>query len=259
MSSQESANFSTADLPDVGLLPKIRYYWTFVVAALCFIIIGIPVILIGYVLRGVFNYKEFIYPFGKFGARCYVRAAGARVHVKGYEQLDPNQAYVFVANHQSNLDPPLLIANIPRNTAWLAKKEVFKIPIMGQGIRQVHAIPVDRTNREAAIASTKLGAEVLHTGRSVVAFPEGTRSVDGKLKEFKKGVFYMALEAGVPIVPMVVNDTRLVMRRGTKYCLPNDVYVEFLPPIGTAEFTLKNIDELIAKVRDEFVSRVRTD
>ena len=259
MQSQESAKFSTADLPDVGLLPKLRYYWTFVVAALCFIIIGIPVILIGYVLRGIFNYKEFIYPFGRFGARCYVGAAGARVQVNGYEKLDPKQAYVFVANHQSNLDPPLLIANIPRNTAWLAKKEVFKIPIMGQGIRQVHAIPVDRTNREAAIASTKRGAEVLHTGRSVVAFPEGTRTVDGKLKEFKKGVFYMALEAGVPIVPMVVNDTRLVMRKGTKYCLPGDVYVEFLPQISTDGYTLQNVDELITKVRDEFVSRVRTD
>ncbi len=259
MQSEESANLSTAAQPQIGLLPKLRYYWTFVVAALCFIILGIPVILIGLLLRRLFNNQDFIYPFGKFGARCYLRAAGARVHASGYENVDPHKAYVFVANHQSNLDPPLIIAYIGRNPGWLAKKEVFKIPIMGQGIKQVHAIPVDRTNREAAIASTKRGADVLRTGRSVVAFPEGTRTVDGKIKDFKKGVFYMALEAGAPVVPIIVNDTRLVMRKGTSYCLPNDVSVEILPPISTEGYTLSNVGELITKVQNEFVKRVKTD
>lgn len=237
---------------------RLRYYGTFVVAALCFLILGIPVIPFAWLLRWVFGGDgDFVYPFGKFGARLYVWTAGARVHVSGLERLDPRQAYVFAANHQSNLDPPLLFYCLQRNPGWLAKKEVFRIPIMGQGLPLVHACAIDRSDSAAAIASTKRAAAVLRGGRSVVAFPEGTRSVDGQLKPFKKGVFFMAVEAGVPIAPVVVNDTRLVMRKGTNYCVPGDVFVEVLPPVGTEGFNEANIDELVNKVRDEFVPRVR--
>lgn len=243
----------------VGLLPKLRYYWTYVVAALCFLILGVPVIPLGFLMRWLFGNRDFIYPPGKFGARLYLRAAGARVHATGHENVDPNKSYVFVANHQSNLDPPLIICYIQRNPGWIAKQELFRVPLLGQGIQLVNAIPIDRSNRESAIASTKRAAEVVRAGRSVVAFPEGTRTVDGRLKEFKKGVFYMAIEAGVPVVPIVVNDTKLVMRKGTKYCLPHDVFMEILPPISTEGYAAENVDELIAKVFAEFVPRVRTD
>lgn len=242
-----------------GLLARLRYYATFVVAALCFLIIGLPVIPVGYLLRRLFGVRDFIYPFGKFGARLYLRTAGARVHASGLARLDPQQPYVFVANHQSNLDPPLLIAYLDRNPSFLAKQEVFSIPIFKQAIELIDVIPIDRRNREAAIASTRRGARHLREGRSYVGFPEGTRTVDGRLKEFKKGLFFMALEAGVPIVPVVVNDTRLVMRKGTKYCLPHDVFLEVLPPVSTAGFTAESVDELVARVQQQFAPRVRTD
>lgn len=92
-----------------------------------------------------------------------------------------------------------------------------------------------------------------------MAFPEGTRTVDGRVKEFKKGVFFMALQAGVPVVPTVINDTRLVMPKGGNVCRAGDVYLEILPPISTKGYTPDNVEELIARVREAVVARVRTD
>jgi len=237
----------------------LRYYWTLIVATLLMFFIGFPVITIGHLLRKLFGVEEMIFPFAKFGCRLWLRSAGARVHVTGLENLDRNQAYLFASNHQSNLDPPLLFAYLGHNTGAIAKKELTKIPLFKQGFALAHVVPIDRSNREKAIESTRRGAEELRQGHSLMAFPEGTRTVDGKLKEFKKGVFFMALEAGVPVAPVVVNDTRLVMRKGGKVVTPGDVWLEILPPVSTEGYTEENIEELIERVRNEIVPRVRTD
>lgn len=237
----------------------LRYYWTLTAAVLLLLFLGIPIITIGYLLRTLFGVEGFIFPYAKFGCRLWARAAGARVHVSGHENLDRNQAYLFAANHQSNLDPPLLFAYLGHDTGAIAKKELMKFPIIKQGFPLVHVVPIDRRNREKAIESTRLGAEELRRGHSLMAFPEGTRTVDGRVKEFKKGVFYMALEAGVPVVPVVVNDTRLVWRKGSKVITPGDVWIDILPPISTAGITSENIEVLIEHVRSQIVPRVRTD
>jgi 1-acyl-sn-glycerol-3-phosphate acyltransferase len=237
----------------------IRYYWTFFVAFLLLIFLGIPLFTIGHLLRWLFGVEDFIFPFGKFGCRVYLWAAGARLRVAGGEHLDPNQAYVFIANHQSNLDPPILFAYLGHNVGAIAKMELFRIPVLKQGFLLAHIVPIDRSNRERAIASTRRGADELRRGHSLMAFPEGTRTVDGRVKDFKKGVFYMAIEAGVPVVPVVVNDTRLVMRKGEKRCVPGAVDLEILPPVSTHEYSRENVEELIGQVRDQIASRVRTD
>lgn len=237
----------------------IRYYWTFVVAGLLLLFVGFPAILTGHILRRFFGVEDFIFPFGKLGCRIYVWSAGARAHVTGLERLDRNQAYVFIANHQSNLDPPLLFAYLEHNVGAIAKMELFRIPILKQGFPLAHVVPIDRSNREKAIESTRLGAAELRRGHSLMAFPEGTRTVDGRVKDFKKGVFYMAIEAGVPIVPVVINDTRLVMRKGGRRCLSGDVYLEALPPVSAQDYTLENVEELVERVRGLIAPRVRTD
>jgi 1-acyl-sn-glycerol-3-phosphate acyltransferase len=237
----------------------IRYYWTFVVAFLLLVFIGVPAIAIGHILRKFFGIEDFIFPPAKFGLRVYVWAAGARVRVSGLEHLDRDQAYVFIANHQSNLDPPLLFSYLGHNVGAIAKIELFRIPIMKQGFPLAHVVPIDRSNRESAIQSTRRGADELRRGHSLMAFPEGTRSVDGRVKEFKKGVFYMAIEAGVPIVPVVINDTRLVMRKREKRIVPGDVYLEILPPVSSAGYTTENVEELIERVRGMIAALVRTD
>lgn len=236
-----------------------RYYWTLAAAVLLLIFIGIPIIFIGHILRTVFGVENFVFPYAKFGCRLWLRAAGARVHVEGLENLDRNQAYVFIANHQSNLDPPLLFAYLGHNTGAIAKKELTKYPIMKQGFPLAHVVPIDRSNRESAIESTRRGAAELRKGHSLMAFPEGTRTVDGRVKDFKKGVFYMAIEAGVPVVPVVVNDTRLVMPKGKSFVTPGDIYLKILPPIPTAGYNDQNIEELVQIARDRIVPHVRAD
>ena len=237
----------------------IRYYWTLTVAVLLFLFLGVPIVAGGHLLRVLFGVEDFVFPFAKFGCRLWLRAAGARIHVTGREHLDPKQAYLFAANHQSNLDPPLLFAYLGHNTGAIAKKELTKFPVMKQGFPLAHVVPIDRSNRESAIESTRRGAAELRRGHSLMAFPEGTRTVDGKVKEFKKGVFFMALEAGVPVVPVVVNDTRLVMPKGRAVVTPGDVWLEILPPVSTAGYSEANLEELIEQVRSQIVERVRTD
>ncbi len=236
----------------------LRYYWTFFVAGMLLLFIALPVVLIGHILRKLFGIEDFIAPYVKFGCGVYVRSTGARVHISGYEHLNPRQAYVFISNHQSALDPPLLIiAPICHITGAIAKKELERVPVFKQGFPLAHVVPIDRKNRQNAIASTKRGAAELARGYSLMAFPEGTRSADGQVLPFKKGVFFMALEAGVPIAPVVINDTALVMPKGVRRCIPGDVYVEFLPPVSTAGYTEENIDVLIEKVRSQIAPRVR--
>ncbi len=237
----------------------IRYYWTFIVAGVLLLVMGIPIIIAGHIMWRVFGVEDFIFPYVKFGCRTYLWAAGARVHVAGLSNLDRKEAYVFVANHQSNLDPPLLFTYLGHNIGAIAKKELLKVPLFKQGFPLIHVVPIDRSNRDKAIESTRRGAAELRKGHSLMAFPEGTRSVDGRVKEFKKGIFYMAIEAGVPIAPIVVNDTRRVMRKGKRACIPGDVYLEALPPVSTHGYSEENIEELIARVRGLIVTRVRTD
>ncbi len=241
-----------------GFWGRVRYYWTMVVVGLLLLVIGVPIILTGHILRTVFGIEDFVFPFAKFGCRVYLRAAGARVHISGLERLDPRQAYVFIANHQSTVDPPLLFAHLGHNVGAIAKKELLKVPLFKQGFPLAHVVAIDRSNREKAIESTRRGAAELKRGHSLMAFPEGTRTVDGKVKDFKKGVFYMAVEAGVPVAPVVINDTRLVMRKGSGTSIPGDVYMEVLPPVSTQGYNDDNIDQLIEKVHDLIAPRVRT-
>lgn len=231
-----------------------RFYWTFVVAGLLLLIMGLPLIAIGHLLRAVFGIEDFIFPPVKFACRIYLWSAGARVHVSGLERLDPAQAYVFVANHQSNLDPPLLMAYLDHNVGAIAKKELLKVPLFKQGFPLAHIVTIDRSNRESAIASTKRGAEELRRGHSLMAFPEGTRSLDGAVAPFKKGIFYMAIEAGTPIAPVVISNTGLVMGKGARRCIPGDVYLEVLPPVSTTGYTNENIEDLVEHVREKIAS-----
>jgi 1-acyl-sn-glycerol-3-phosphate acyltransferase len=129
---------------------------------------------------------------------------GVRVETRGLEKIDPTRTYIYMSNHVSNLDPPILLPSIPGRTSVMAKKELFSYPVLGKAMRLGALVPVDRGNRDAGIAAVREASAVLQQGISMSIFVEGKRSFDGKLLPFKKGPFYLAVENNVPVVPVTI-------------------------------------------------------
>jgi len=185
-------------------------------------------------------------------ARAGVRIAGVRWKIIGDQQLNPPRNYIFMSNHVSNLDPPLLIPLLPHRVTIMVKKELFRIPVLGRAMRMADCVPIDRRNREAAISSVREAEEIIRRGHHMVLYPEGTRSRDGKLLPFKKGPFYMAMETGVPIVPITLLGTEKLLPKGKFFVTPGEVTVVFHPPIDPKNFGDR--DELVQAVRDAIAS-----
>jgi 1-acyl-sn-glycerol-3-phosphate acyltransferase len=185
---------------------------------------------------------------GIWGATI-LNVAGIRVKVKGLKHIDPKKSYIFMANHQSNFDIPVLLGKLPVQFRWLAKEELFRIPLFGLAMKRAGYISIDRSDFRKAVHSLKKAAETIRKGASVVIFPEGTRSRDGLIHGFKKGGFIMAIDAKVPIVPVVLHGTRAIMAKESLRIEPNDVLVEIKKPIETSEYTRKGKDQLMKQVR----------
>jgi 1-acyl-sn-glycerol-3-phosphate acyltransferase len=190
---------------------------------------------------------RFIYRVGMWGAFTGVRIAGIRVHSSGLEKLDPARTYIFMSNHVSNLDPPLLLPLIPRRTSVMAKKELFDYPVLGKTMRLGSLVPVDRKNRDAGISAVRAAAEVIRKGINMTIFIEGGRSFDGKLLPFKKGPFYLAEECEVPVVPVTITGTHQAMPKGRFAVEPGRVDVSFHDPIEPQHFGTRQ--DLMEKVR----------
>jgi len=173
--------------------------------------------------------------------------AGMRVRVEGVENI-PAGACVFAANHTSNLDPLALLPAIPRRVSFLAKREVFRVPVLGPAMRVAQFISVDRANREAASASVDAAIRSLKAGLSFMVFPEGTRSPDGRVRPFKKGTFVMAIEAGVPVVPVSIAGAQNLMQKGSRAIHPGRVTIRFGVPVDTSQYSSEHRGELLARV-----------
>jgi len=179
---------------------------------------------------------NFLYRVAMWGAWTGVRLAGVQVQTVGLERLDPNRTYIFMSNHASNIDPPILIPLIPRRTSVMAKKELFSYPILGKAMRLGSLVPVDRGNREAGIAAVHTASEVIRQGINMTIYVEGKRSFDGKLLPFKKGPFYLALEAGVPVVPVTIAGSHYVMPKRRFAIKRGLVTIIFHDPIEPKDF-----------------------
>lgn len=190
---------------------------------------------------------ELLYRVGVAGARFALRLGGVRIRATGQENI-PAGVCVFVANHTSNVDPPAVVAAIPRRVALLGKKEVFRIPILRRALLLAEFVPVDRSNRAAAIASVDQAVAHMRKGVSYLVFPEGTRSPDGRLRPFKKGTFVMAIHAGAPVVPVAVVGAHKLMKKGSNALRPGTVEVHFLPAIDSRPYTEAQRDDLRARV-----------
>jgi len=188
-----------------------------------------------------------LYRMAIWGAWTGVRLTGVEVEVHGREKLAPDGAYIFMSNHVSNLDPPIMLPLIPRRTSVMVKKELFRVPLLGQTMRIGSLVPVDRGNREAGIAAVRAAAEVIGKKINMLIYVEGHRSFDGKLLPFKKGPFYLAVESGVPVVPVTIAGTHDVMPKGRLAIRAGVVKVIFHDPILPAQFGDR--DGLMERVR----------
>jgi 1-acyl-sn-glycerol-3-phosphate acyltransferase len=191
---------------------------------------------------------RFLYKVGMWAAFTGVRLAGVRVHTVGLDKLDTTRTYIFMSNHVSNIDPPLMLPLIPRRTSVMAKKELFDIPLLGKTMRLGSLVPVDRKNREAGIAAVRAASDVIRKGINMTIYVEGHRSFDGKLLPFKKGPFYLAVECAVPVVPVTVVGTNYAMPKGRLAIKPGDVTVIFHDPIEPKDFGDRDL--LMMKVRE---------
>jgi 1-acyl-sn-glycerol-3-phosphate acyltransferase len=184
-------------------------------------------------------------------ARFLLAASGVRVRVEGLEHIDPNGSYVFVSNHLSYMDTPVVLSHVPVQFRFLAKRGLFQIPLLGTHLSQAGHIPVPREDPRAAVKTMQVAAETIANKRiSLLIFPEGGRSHDGKLRPFKEGAVYIAIKAGVPIVPMTLIGTRDVLPFGAGVVLPGKVTLRVLPPIDTSTLTLKDRGKVTEEIRE---------
>ncbi|MCZ6833758.1 MAG: lysophospholipid acyltransferase family protein [Acidobacteria bacterium] len=183
---------------------------------------------------------------------------GVRVQLEGVENVDPQRAAIFVANHQSLLDPPVLFFAIPANVRVIAKRSLFLVPIFGQALWAAGIIFINRRDRRNAIASMNRAAARIRGGVSVLIFAEGTRSRDGCLLPMKKGAFVLAIEAGVPVQPVLVTGTRDLLPRGSFFPRPGTVQVTFLPAIATDGLTYDDRHQLLESTVRAMQERLET-
>ena len=218
------------------------------VAMLTFWGLAAPVAgLIGFPWTFIRGDISLLYRMFMWGAWNGVRLTGVRVESVGLDQLDAAGTYIFMSNHVSNLDPPILIPLIPRRTSVMVKKELFTYPILGRAMRMGSLVPVDRGNRDAGIEAVKAAKEVIGQGLNMTIYVEGKRSFDGQLLPFKKGPFYLAMECGVPVVPVTIVGTHDAMPKKRFAIRPGTVKVIFHEPIEPKDFGSREC--LMEKVR----------
>lgn len=217
-------------------------------ALLFWIVLVPPAALVAFPWTFITGNVAFLYWVGMGLALLGAKIAGARIKLVGLDKIDPAGTYIFMSNHVSNLDPPILVPLIPGRTSVLAKREIWRIPILGKALDLAEIVPVERSNRESAISSIRRAGEVMQHHINMTIFPEGTRSPDGRLMPFKKGPFHLAAETGFPIVPVTILGTYEMMPKGSSIVMPGTATLVFHPPVDPKKFESR--EELVQTVRE---------
>jgi 1-acyl-sn-glycerol-3-phosphate acyltransferase len=191
-------------------------------------------------------------------ARLGLWLAGARVEVTGLGKVPADVPVIFMSNHQGNFDILALLLVVPRKFAWIAKEELFRIPVFGHSMARAGYIPLDRSDGRRALKSMDAAAAKIRNGASVVIFPEGTRSLDGNLLPFKRGGFLVAARAGVPIIPVTIDGSRQINPPPRLELHPGTIKVRFGEPIVTAGGGRGKDEQLMAQVRAAIASGLET-
>ena len=227
------------------MFSSLTILFTFVILALPAAAIGIPWALVTGDIGLLYRWSMWI-------MRTGLKLGRIRVEVSGRDNI-PARPGIFMSNHVSNLDPPILLPEFPFRTSFFLKRSLIKIPILGFGMKLADFIPVDRDGRlESARESVKVGNRVLAKGVSISTFPEGTRSRTGKMLPFKKGAFFLAMESGVPVVPVSIWGSEHMMTKGSLRIKPGTAHVVFHPALDPKQFATR--EQLVAAVREAIAS-----
>ncbi len=227
------------------VLGKLRYWWSWIVAGTLLLFIATPALIFVWII----NRRMWLYPLTHWGARTWLTACGAKVDVKGLENIEDGRSYVFISNHRSYLDTATLFFFAGKKIGLVAKKELLKVPVFGQGMSFVNIIAIDRSNPDRALRSMEKAREVMRKGYSFGVFAEGTRAMPGELLPFKKGAFHLALQTAAPIIPVAIKQTDWMMGKKRGVAFPGTVEMILLPPIETAEYSEERLMELLNRTR----------
>jgi 1-acyl-sn-glycerol-3-phosphate acyltransferase len=215
---------------------------------LVYLVLGTPAAIIAIPWTLITGSFSLLFRWGMRIARLGTRAAGIVVDTQWRAPLDPARPCIFLSNHISNLDPPILLPLMPGRFSVFIKRSLMKLPLLGYCMKLADFIPVDRDGRvESAKESVEVAARVLASGVHVMSFVEGTRSRDGRLLPFKKGPFYLAMETGAPVVPVSIWGTETMMKKGGMRLYPGVAHVTFHAPLFPADFASR--EELLEATR----------
>jgi 1-acyl-sn-glycerol-3-phosphate acyltransferase len=226
------------------LYPLVRPFY------LMFLILNTIIVCLTIIIISPFDKNgNTVHYIGKFWSRLNIFLSGTRLTIKGKEKINTNLAHIVMSNHQSLFDVWALIGMIPLQIRWIVKAEIRKIPIFGYTLERMGHIYVDRKNRTSAYISLETAAGKIKNGTSVIIFPEGTRSKDGRLLKFRMGGIIMALKSGVPILPVTVNGSRFVLPKNTLALMPGKIEIVVGDVIDSSIYDENNKYELMEKIR----------
>ncbi len=248
----EKLTFPVKESNKSRFVGKLRYWWCWISAAVLLLFIALPIM----IFLQLINRRLWFYPLCLWGAKVWLKACGAKVKVTGRENLNPNENYIFLSNHRSYLDTATLFAHTGRRIGLVAKKELLKVPVFGQGMGFVNIIAIDRSNPESALQSIGRAEAVLKDNYSFGVFAEGTRALPGELLPFKKGAFHLALQTAAPIVPVAIKNTDSMMGKKTGAAYAGTIEMVLLPPIETKNLTENDLPGLLKSVRGKIAKEL---
>ncbi|WP_321366427.1 lysophospholipid acyltransferase family protein [uncultured Desulfuromusa sp.] len=195
--------------------------------------------------------------FVRLWGRSCLFFAGLKTQIQGVENIPCGCPAIYVSNHQSNFDIPIIYAGLPIQFRWMAKQELFRVPFFGLAMKRSGIIAIDRSNRRTTMHSIIVAAQRIKEGTSVIIFPEGTRTPDGQLQKFKKGALLIATKAQVPVVPIAIHGSFQIQPKDRWMVKGGPLQIEILPPISTEGLKSSDLDTLTHKVHNQIAQSLQ--